>query len=271
MKILVTGGSGFIGKHLTLSLLKENHDVYVLDKASTNLLPPNKQRIEDIIDVDVHDEFFRDFDICVHLAALVSVQKSIDNPIDSFGDNVFSTIKMLEICRIHNIKNLIFSSSAAVYGEKEGALSENDETNPVTPYGLDKLTCEKYIQMYSRLWNINYLILRFFNVFGDGQNPEYAGVITAFNIAKIKNEPLIIYGDGEQTRDFIKVNDVCAHILNLINKKVSNEIINVGTGNSISINELAKSFSENIIYKEARKEIRHSCSSIEKFKNFISK
>ena len=271
MKILITGGSGFIGKHLTKSFLENGFDVYVLDKVETNLLPPNKQRIKDIIDIDIYDEFFKDFDICVHLAALVSVQKSIDRPIDSFGDNVFSTIKMLEICRIHNIKNLIFSSSAAVYGEKEGSLSENDETNPVTPYGLDKLTCEKYIQMYSKLWNINYLILRFFNVFGDGQNPEYAGVITAFNIAKTKNEPLIIYGDGEQTRDFIKVNDVCLHIINLINKKVSNEIINIGTGESISINELAKSFSENIIYKEARKEIRYSCSSIEKFKNFISK
>lgn len=267
MKILITGGAGFIGSHLLHFLSKEGFDVYVLDKVTTTLLPFNKQKTIDIIDVEVNNDFFKGFDACIHLAALVSVQKSINNPIDSFGDNVFSTIKMLEICRLHNIKNFIFSSSAAVYGEKEGTLSETDETNPVTPYGLDKLTCEKYIQMYCGLWGINYLLLRLFNVFGFGQKPEYAGVITAFNIAKQKNEPLIIYGDGEQTRDFIKVEDVCAYIVHLLKTNVKNEVFNIGTGNSISINELAKNFSKNIIYKESRKEVRHSRANIEKLKN----
>lgn len=269
MRILITGGSGFIGKHLTLSLLKENHDVYVIDKVSTNLLPPNKQKTIDIIDVNESDSFFSGFDICIHLAALVSVEKSINDPITSFGDNTFCTVKMLEICKIHNIKKIIFSSSAAVYGNKEGAVSETDETNPITPYGLDKLVSEKYVKMHGELWNIDYLILRFFNVFGNGQNPEYAGVITAFNIAKQKNEPLVIYGDGEQTRDFIKVEDVCAHILNLINKDVKNEIFNIGTGNGISINEVAKHFNSHIVYKEARKEVKHLRANAEKLKSIF--
>lgn len=267
MRILITGGSGFIGQHLTLSLLKEKHDVYVIDKVSTNLLPPNKQKTIDIIDISEKDDFFSGFDICIHLAALVSVEESLRDPINSFADNTFCTVKMLEICKIHNIKKIIFSSSAAVYGDKEGAVSETDETNPVSPYGLDKLICEKYVKGYSELWNIDYLILRFFNVFGNGQNPQYAGVITAFNIAKQKNEPLVIYGDGEQTRDFIKVEDVCTHIINLINKNIKNEIFNIGTGNGISINDVAKHFNCPIIYKEARKEIKHSRANIEKLKN----
>jgi len=119
------------------------------------------------------------------------------------------------------------------------------------------------------LWGIDYLILRFFNVYGAGQNPQYAGVITAFNIAAQKKEPLVIYGDGEQTRDFISVNDVCNYISRLSILMVKNEIFNIGTGNSISINSLAKQFGNNIIYKEAKKEVRHSCANINKLKNVI--
>lgn len=269
MKILITGGAGFIGKHLTNCLLQNGHDIYCIDKIENNLLTPDKQKIIDIIDVDVNDSFFDKIDICIHLAALVSVNKSIEKPIDSFGNNAFLTVKMLEICRRHNIKKFIFSSSAAVYAEKDTAISEDDPLNPITPYALDKYVAEKYIQLYSKLWNINYLILRFFNVFGNGQNPEYAGVITAFNMAKQKNEPLVIYGDGEQTRDFIKVEDVCNHILSLINKNINDEIFNIGTGNNISINELAKQFNSPIIYKEARKEVRYSTANIEKLQKII--
>ena len=123
--------------------------------------------------------------------------------------------------------------------------------------------------MYCQLWSIDYLILRFFNVYGAGQNPQYAGVITAFNIAAQKKEPLIIYGDGEQTRDFISVNDVCNYVSRLSILMVKNEIFNIGTGNSISINSLAKQFGNNIIYKEARKEVRNSCASINKLNSIF--
>jgi len=264
MKILITGGSGFIGTHLINKLLNDGHDIYNLDKTPSPTLPSHKQKIIDILDISVNDDFFAGVDVIIHLAAMVSVSKSFDDPINSFGNNTFLTIKLLSAAKIHNIKKFIFSSSAAVYGSKEGTVSENDITEPNSPYGLDKLVCEKYIQMYCQYWNIDYLIFRFFNVYGQGQNPDYAGVITAFNNAAQKGQSLIIYGDGEQTRDFINVNDVCNYISKLIITTVKNDIFNIGTGKSISINTLAKQFGTNIIYKEARKEVRHSCADISK-------
>ena len=269
MRILITGGSGFIGTHLINRLLNDGHEVYNLDKIPSPALPDHRQKIIDILDIDIKDNIFNDKDCIIHLAAMVSVPKSFDDPVNSFGNNTFLTIKILSAAKLHNIKKFIFSSSAAVYGDKEGTVSETDSTEPNSPYGLDKLVSEKYIQMYCQLWNIDYLILRLFNVYGIGQNLEYAGVITAFNLAKQKNESLIIYGDGEQTRDFISVSDTCNHISNLINKNIKNEIFNIGTGNSISINTLAKQFGNDIIYKEAKKEVRHSCANITKINTII--
>ena len=267
MKILITGGSGFIGKYLVNKLLNDGHDVYNLDKIPNPNIHSNKQKITDLYDINVNDIFFDNIDCIIHLAAMVSVPRSFEDPINSFGNNVFLTIKLLSAAHLHGIKKFVFASSAAVYGNKEGILNEQDHTEPNSPYGLDKLTCEKYIQMYCQQWNIDYLILRLFNIYGKGQNPEYAGVITAFNIAAQKQQPLIIYGDGEQTRDFINVNDVCEYIIKLTNSSIKNDIFNIGTGNSISINSLAKQFSNSIIYKEARKEIRNSCADIKKLKN----
>lgn len=264
MRVLITGGSGFIGTHLIKKLLSDGHDIYNLDKISSHALPNDKQKIIDILDIDINDNFFNGIDVIIHLAAMVSVQKSFDDPINSFGNNTFLTVKLLQAAHLHKIKKFLFSSSAAVYGSKEGTVSETDITEPNSPYGLDKLASEKYIQMYCQLWNIDYLIFRFFNVYGEGQNPVYAGVITAFNIAMQKRQPLVIYGDGEQTRDFIGVNDVCNIMSRLLITTVKNEIFNIGTGKSISINTLAKQFGTNIIYKEARKEVRHSCADIRK-------
>lgn len=269
MRIIVSGGSGFIGKHLINRLINDNHDVYNLDKIINPLLDINKQKITDIYDINVNDNFFDNIDCIIHLAAMVSVQKSFDDPINSFGNNVFLTMKLLSAAHLHGIKKFVFASSAAVYGDKEGIVSEDDTTNPNSPYGLDKLTCEKYIQMLSSIYNIDYLIFRFFNVYGEGQNPEYAGVISAFKNAVKNNQPLTIYGDGEQSRDFINVMVLCDAISKIISKNVSNEIFNLGSGQSISINLLAKQFSNNIIYKGARKEVRHSCANINKSLHYL--
>lgn len=268
MKILITGGNGFIGKHLVANLLQNGHDIYVIDKVANNMTV--NQKTADLLDISENDNFFdQKFDIVIHLAAMVSVQGSIEDPVNSFANNTFLAVKMLKICKNFNIPKIIFSSSAAVYGSKEGTVTETDITEPNSPYGLDKLVSEKYIQMYCQLWNIDYLILRFFNVYGQGQNPQYAGVITAFNIAADKKEPLVIYGDGEQTRDFINVSDICNGIAILISKNINNEILNMGSGQSISINNLAKQFGGNIIYKEAKKEVRHSCANVQKLYKFL--
>jgi len=269
MKILITGGSGFIGKYLVNKLLNDGHDVYNLDKIPNPNIHSIKQKIIDLYDINVNDNFFDNIDCIIHLAAMVSVPRSFEDPVKSFGDNVFLTMKLLSAANLHGIKKFVFASSAAVYGDKEGKVNESDITIPTSPYGLDKLTCEKYIQMYCGIWNINYLIFRFFNVYGEGQNSQYAGVITAFKKAAANNESLIIYGDGNQTRDFINVNILSDVLSKIIVKNVSNEIFNLGTGNSISINDVAKQFSNNIIYKEARKELRHSCADVSKISRFL--
>lgn len=270
MRILITGGSGFIGTHLINRLSNDGHEVYNLDKIPSAALPNDRQKILDILDISVNDNFFNGIECIIHLAAMVSVPRSFDDPINSFGNNAFLTVKMLSVAKLHGIKKFIFPSSAAVYGSKEGKVCETDVTEPISPYGLDKLVSEKYIQMYCQLWNIDYIILRLFNVYGKGQNLEYAGVITAFNIAAYKKEPLIIYGDGEQTRDFISVNDTCTYVSNLINKNIKNEIFNIGSGQSISINALAKQFATDIIYKEGKKEIRNSCADISKILTLLN-
>lgn len=270
MKILITGGSGFIGTHLINRLLNDGHEIYNIDKISSPALPDHRQKIIDILDIDINNSIFKNIDCIIHLAAMVSVPKSFDDPVNCFGNNTFLTIKMLSAAKLHNIKKFIFSSSAAVYGNKEGAVSETDVTEPNSPYGLDKLVSEKYIQMYCQLWGIDYLILRLFNVYGQGQNLEYAGVITAFNLATQRKHPLIIYGDGEQTRDFINVNDVCNYLAKLLTVNIKNETFNIGTGQSISINSLAKQFNSPIIYKEPRKEVRNSRANINKLIKFLN-
>lgn len=269
MKILITGGSGFIGRHIIKRLSNDGHDIYNIDKNINPSLDINKQKIIDLYDLNINDDFFNGIECIIHLAAMVSVPRSFSDPVKSFGDNVFLTVKLLSAAHLHNIKKFVFASSAAVYGDKEGQVSEVDDANPNSPYGLDKLSCEKYIQMFSNIWNTEYLILRFFNVYGEGQNPEYAGVITAFTNAVKSNQPLTIYGDGEQSRDFINVTVLTDYISKLLNKNISNQVINLGSGQSVSINQIAKQFSNNIIYKEPRKEVKHSCANITKLQSLI--
>jgi len=230
----VTGGAGFIGRYCVKSFLEKNYEVTIFD----NLSNSSEDMVSDLLndganlvkgDITVQDEVsnaISGHDIVIHLAAKNSVEESIKFPEQTFNANVDGTKNILESCVKHNIKNLIATSSAAVYGETQNLpISENHKTNPSSPYGESKLKMEQLIQSY-----------------GIGQTPEYAGVITKFLEKISKNESLEIFGDGLQTRDFIAIQDVVSSF-NCALSKIENKhskIYNVASGKSITINDLAK-------------------------------
>jgi UDP-glucose 4-epimerase len=248
MKVLVTGGAGFIGKHLTKFLLDKGHQITIFDdfsnseKTDMSFLEGMGVKIleGDITEIDSIVDGLKDYDIVVHLAAKISVDESIKNPDETFRVNVDGTKNLLIACKRNNVKKLIVASSAAVYGEatENVKLTEDSMIDPMSPYGESKVRMEEEIRKFILQVKIDCVILRFFNIFGTGQSPEYAGVITKF-IKKIKNnEPLEIFGNGRQTRDFVSVNDVIDSIYCAINNG-KNGTYNIASGKAITINELA--------------------------------
>ncbi len=293
MKIIVTGGAGFIGKHLVRSLLKKENKVTIFDNFSNstkNSLSSLMDMDAKVIEGDITNPLeilnaVKDHDIIIHLAAKISVSESISNPSKTFQVNVDGTRNVLAACEENNVKKLIVASSAAVYGEGSPNfnLTEESETNPISPYGESKVKMENEIREFASKHDINCIILRFFNIYGIGQTKEYAGVISKFAECIKNNSPITIYGKGDQIRDFISIDDVIKSILqsisNIDNKKC--EIINIGTGISTSINELVKimlkiSNKKNEIDHVAPKtgDIQFSKTSVakaEKYLNFNSK
>ena len=250
MKILITGGMGFIGLYLVDYLLKKGNEITVLDNFSNSnktsikriqnknlkIIEGDIRKIEDIVNSIKNQE------VVIHLAAKISVNESIENPNETFDVNVNGTKNILKACEENNIKKLIVASSAAVYGENisQIKLKEISKTSPISPYGESKLLMENEIKKFQlKNSNLECIILRFFNIFGNGQSSEYAGVITKF-IEKIsKNESIEIFGDGLQERDFISIYDVIESIFNaMING--TNGTYNIGSGKTITINDLAK-------------------------------
>lgn len=241
--ILITGGAGFIGSHIADILIQNNHKVIIADNLSTG----KKENINnkavfyniDIKNYDALETVFKNNKIehIIHLAAQVSVPNSIRNPINDANENIIATLNIIELSKKYNIKKIIVSSSAAVYGiPKELPIDETHSTIPISYYGLSKLTMEKYLI----LSDINYIICRFSNVYGPRQTPHgEAGVVSIFMDNAINNKDLNIFGDGNQTRDFIYVEDIAKIFLFFIEKNISNEILNISTNNSISINKLA--------------------------------
>ena len=219
------------------------------------------------------------FDAVIHAAAYVSVPESMDKPTDYIENNVTGTARVVHECSRVNAR-LIYLSSAAVYGNPvKLPIPEDHPINPQSPYGLSKYLGELVVRQFSKIYGLRYVILRLFNVYGPGQNSAYAGVISSFIERALRNEPLIIYGDGEQTRDFIYVNDVAEVILKIIESDLfDNEIYNVGTGKPTSINELAGIVMEilgkrnlKVIYgRERPGDIRHSYADISKLKSRIN-
>lgn len=250
--ILVTGGAGFIGSHVVDRLISGGYKVRVVDNLSSGKLANIKDHIRkrrvdfvegDIRDVDVVKRAIKDMEGIVHLAAIVSIPHSLQNPVTTFDVNVKGTFGLLDSCLGSLVTKFIYFSSCAVYGE-HGYLpiDEKHRTSPISPYAVSKLDAEHHCETFGKGTRLKTVILRPFNVYGPRQGPsEYSGVISKF-LDRVANEsPLMISGDGSQTRDFIHVSDVADCVLKTLECDVaSGEIFNVGSGKSVAIKDLAE-------------------------------
>ena len=273
-KVLVTGGAGFIGSHVVDRFLESDYEVAAADNLVTgNIENINGKNIKffniDIRDREKLEELFsiEKPDYVIHLAAQVSVSSSVEDTVYDAEENIMSLINILELCKKYNTEKIVFSSTAAVYGIPEEVPSkESNKTAPLSPYGLSKLTGEEYIKMYSGLFGVNYVILRYANVYGPRQSAHgEAGVVSIFNDKIKANGDIFIEGDGLQTRDFVFVKDVSKANFICATENIKNETFNVSTNTDISILELfntMKKYSEytkDAVHKEARKgDIRNS-------------
>jgi UDP-glucose 4-epimerase len=249
MRIFITGGAGFIGIHLCKKLLELNHSVTVYDDFSNssqeNFISKIKQKITlipgNILDHSKLVTSMKNHDVVIHLAAKISVPESIKNPKLTFDVNVDGTQNVLNACLENNISKIIAASTAAVYQNTSTKiiLDEASPVEPQSPYGKSKLEMENKIIDFASIHNIDATILRLFNVYGIGQSLEYAGVITKFKENIQNNSPLIIFGDGTITRDFVHVDDVVDAII-LTTSPSKNLIYNIASGTSTSISDLAK-------------------------------
>ena len=248
---LVTGGAGFIGSHIVDRLLADGYRVRVLDNFSTgkreNL--PESDDLEIITgDVGSFDDVHKsmhDVELVFHEAAIASVPKTINDPLGSHQTNYVSTLNVLEAARQQGARRVVFASSAAVYGDlPELPKREDMPLKPLSPYAVDKLASEYACQMYTHLHGLETVCLRYFNIYGPRQDPgsPYSGVISIFADRLKKGEQVVIYGDGEQTRDFVFVSDVVeANIKAATLEKAAGRVINIATGRVVTLNELLKS------------------------------
>ena len=242
---LITGGAGFVGSHLAEELLKKGNSVTILDNLITGKRS-NLKKIEDKINFikgDIRDQKLLE-NICSHVdgifhqAAKASVPESFDKPKEYHDVNVVGTENIFKLAKKNNFK-VVYASSSSVYGHKEDMpVKEESERNPINPYGQTKLDDEYLFEKYSKD-RTKIIGLRYFNIFGKGQTLEYAGVITKFLDRINQKQPPIIFGDGSQLRDFISVEDIVLANLAAMESKISKLLVNVGTGNAITILELA--------------------------------
>jgi len=251
MKILVTGGAGFIGSHIVDQLILAGHDVVVLDDLSSGSLQnvnPKATFINlNILDRSLGEVFERErFAVVIHLAAQTIVASSLERPDVDAQVNVLGTLQVLEGCRQTGVERIIFASSAAVYGDVSILpVPEEAPKQPTSFYGLSKLTAERYIQMYHELYGLHYMILRFANVYGERQGDSgEGGVVSIFARKMHRQEPMTVFGDGLQTRDFVYVGDIAAANVQAINSQDPDRILNISTQTEISVNQLASLFAE---------------------------
>ena len=245
---LVTGGAGFIGSHLCEELVRRGHTVRVADSLITgkrsNLdhIPSVEFHEGDLADIDFAHQVVQGCDYVLHQAAIPSVPRSVKDPITSNRANVDATLNVLVAARDAGVKRLVFAGSSSAYGNTP-TLPKHEEMppNPLSPYALQKVVGEQYLQMFTRLYGLETVSIRYFNVFGPRQDPTspYSGVISVFATALLDNRSPKIYGDGEQTRDFTYVANVVDGVLRACEApNASGEVINVATGGRISLKDL---------------------------------
>ena len=243
---VVTGGAGFIGSNLVERLLERGDQVVVIDNESANTHDevywnPNAMNVKgDVTDFSLLKNACINADCIYHLAADISIQYSIENPTESYKNNVVGTLNVLEVARVLGIKKVVFSSTAAIYGSTSEPCVETDRPDPLNPYSVSKLAGENLMKMYNDLYGIETVSLRYFNVYGPRQayKGQYAPVIGIFQKQKFEGKPLTIIGDGNQTRDFIHVADV-AHANMMVAEKDIVGVFNVGSGTEYSVNQIA--------------------------------
>ena len=244
--ILITGGLGFIGSHIADELMEDNH-ITIIDNLSTgnikNLKNPENDNLK-IVKEDIRNsnlkELTTDIDYIFHLAAMASVPLSVENPIECNDVNVNATVELLKAATDNGVGKIVFSSSSAVYGENRNMpLKETEPLMPTSPYAASKASCELYLKSFHDSYGLKYTALRYFNVFGPRQdkNSQYAAVIPNFISALLEGKQAIIYGDGEQTRDFVYVRDVVRANIAAC-KSDFNGVVNVASGEKLTINRL---------------------------------
>ena len=254
MKVIVTGGAGFIGSHLVDHLINQAKikKIVILDNlkdgSKKNLKLSMKSKKVFLYKVDIRkfkdiSKLFKDVDVVVHLAALSDIVPSIEEPVNYLETNFNGTMNILESMKQFNVKKIIYAASSSCYGiPNKTPTSEKETIKPLYPYAFSKYIGEELIKHYSKVYKLNYISLRLFNVYGTRSrtNSAYGAALGVFLRQKIANKPFTIVGDGKQKRDFVHVSDVCKAFIKAIFSKKINQIFNLGYGKSSSVNELVK-------------------------------
>lgn len=283
MNCLVTGGAGFIGSHLVDKLIEKKNRVVVVDNLSTGRIENLNKKVRfykvDINSSQISKIFKKELpEVVFHYAAHIEARESVKNPIFDASVNVIGSLNILENCRKFKIKKIVFASSGGeIYGEaKKIPTPETYFPSPISPYGVGKLAVEKYLESYFKLFRIPYLCLRYGNVYGSRQNPDgEAGVIAIFINKMLKNKPVLIHGDGKQTKDYIFIEDAI-EATSLALKKNLTGVINIGTGKETSVLEIFYKLKKLIPSKTKKKHVpfplcgfKRGCLSIKKAKKIL--
>ena len=291
-RVIVTGACGFIGSHVLDALAKSACSILGIDNLSTgsrsNIISlANNSKVEfryfDICDLAKLESAFRQFrpTAVIHLSALVSVQKSIEDPLNNFKENIYNTQSLIHLCKSHSVSKFVFASSAAIYGDpSELPITEVFPIKPLSPYGMSKYAAELILEQYALNFELDYIALRFFNVYGERQDPssQYSGVISKFTNQIENKQPITVFGTGAQTRDFVLVNDLAEIVVEAVsNPNIPSGSYNVCTGIPTTLIELVETIAKatnldpNVTNEEARTgDIEHSFGSNEKLKEHFN-